>query len=96
MEKGDLRKLNKDELILLVCEIQKKLKKELEIKDDILCFAEIKYWICAYPDCGAFFVKHRHNLFDVSICEKCSLCLCSEHNNGRIFANRCLTCQYIK
>ena len=81
MEKGDLRKLNKDELILLVCEIQKKLKKELEIKDDILCFAEVKYWICAYPDCGAFFVKHRYNILDVSICEKCSLCLCSDHKS---------------
>ena len=83
MEKGDLRKLNKDELILLVCEIQKKLKKELEIKDDILCFAEVKYWICAYPDCGAFFVKHRYNILDVSICEKCSLCLCADHTHGR-------------
>ena len=95
MEKCDLYKLNKDELILLVCEIQKKLKKELELKDNILCFAEVKYNVCIVPDCGAFFVKHRYNLLEVSICEKCSLCLCSEHNNGRIFANRCLTCQYL-
>ena len=95
MEKSDLHKLNKDELILLVCEIQKKLKKELELKDNILCFAEVKYYVCIVRDCGAFFVKHRYNILEVSICEKCSLCLCSEHNNGRIFANRCITCQYL-
>ena len=95
MEKSDLHKLNKDELILLVCEIQKRLKKELELKDNILCFAEVKYYVCVVQNCGAFFVKHRYNILEVSICEKCSLCLCSEHNNGRIFANRCITCQYL-
>ena len=61
MEKSELSKLNKDELILLVCEIQKMLKKELEIKDDILCMAEVKYWRCAHKKCEYFCVEHRHN-----------------------------------
>jgi hypothetical protein len=95
MEKSDLYKLNKDELILLVCKIQKMLKKELEIKDDILCMAEVKYWRCAHPHCDFFCVKYRYNIMEVSICEKCSICYCSKHNNGRIFANKCITCQYL-
>lgn len=94
MEKSALYKLNKDTLIMLIEEIQEKLKKEVEIKDNILNAAEVEYSRCAHSDCEAFSVYGKWNNFVLLKCEKCVLCFCSKHNFDRIFAGRCLTCQY--
>lgn len=94
MEKSALYKLNKDTLIMLIEKIQEKLKKEVEIRDDILNVAEVEYFRCCHPGCFAFSVKGKWGDFALLKCESCSLSLCHSHNFDRIFNSKCLTCQY--
>ncbi len=91
MEKSDLYKLNKDVLIILIEQIQDKLKKEIDMRDDILNVSQVEYSRCCHPDCYAFSIRRG---FELLKCDQCSLCFCKKHNFDRIFANKCLTCQY--
>ena len=94
MEKSDLYRLNKDALVMLVEKIQDKLKKEMEMRDEIITSAEVEYTRCAYPDCFSFSVKYKWGNHVILKCDLCSIAFCQSHNFDRIFSGKCLTCQY--
>lgn len=87
-ERYNFNKMNREELIALICKLESILNDDAEYYHELLYergFVSQK--LCDVQTCYSF------SPYLMKSCSQCNMCLCDTHNNGKIFANLCFKCQ---
>lgn len=87
-KKRDYNKMNRGELVAMICKLETLLNDEAEYCAELLYDrGVVNLRLCDVQTCYNFSPYHMNK------CSQCSMCLCNAHNFGKIFANLCFKCQ---